>query len=88
MKNKTDILIERVKWAAKLKEMRELSGLTQRDVCKEFGIEQGNYSRMERGLLKFKPCAESFILEKFIDYRTERIKALNHEIELLKNFIV
>lgn len=47
--------------ASRLKEAREQSGLSQRDVARALTVSQSSYSRMERGVLP-PDCAQIRVL--------------------------
>lgn len=84
---KAEIAVERVNEAYKIKELRSLCGLTQIVVATKFNIEQGNYSRMERGMLRMPQEVKDYIISEFKLWRMKKIDDLRLEFEYLNNLI-
>ena len=74
--------LEMLEEAKELKEKRELMSLSAADICKECSINQGNYSRMERGLLN---CTKPLIRvrEMYVTWVEEEQKRLKEQADYL-----
>jgi predicted transcriptional regulator len=67
-----------------MKLYRELMGAKQCDMSAELKTQQGNYSKMERGL-ENPGWRFDAVRKKFEAWREQEIEILNKQIEYLKN---
>lgn len=70
--------------AAELKEKRLLMGLSAKDIADRGGINQGNYSRMERGMLN---CDKALTLVRnmYKDWLIDQEKKHKEQLKYIKS---
>jgi predicted transcriptional regulator len=75
---------EFIEIAKELKSKRQMMGVKAVDFCEQNNINQGNYSKIENGLAN--PGKYLVVIRvMFNKWRTNKLKELENQIELLKS---